>query len=87
MWVNKLKIAIIQKDAEAIDSLLDHMPEFDASKDLETITEVMYLFREASEVLYILQDETASSMQKIKKNINFLKANVSETKSRFSVTS
>ncbi|WP_415249782.1 hypothetical protein [Sulfurimonas sp.] len=84
MWLNKFKIAIIQKDADSLNILLDKVPSF---KNKEDIEQAMYLMKEGLEVLYILQDETVSSMRKIKKNINFLGTSLVDSSSSFSIKS
>ena len=69
MWLNNFKIAIIEKNTQNINKLLDEVPQF---KDIDEIEEVMYLMREASELLHTLKNETASTMSQLKKNIEFL---------------
>lgn len=69
MWLNRLKIAIIEKNTDEIDKLLDEVPEFSNKKAMQ---EAMYLMREASELLYSLKDETGEILSQIKKNIDFL---------------
>lgn len=69
MWLNNLKIAIVEKNTDNIDKLLDSVPKFEDLKEAES---AMYLLKEAAELLYILKDETAESMMKIKKNLEFI---------------
>ena len=69
MWLNNFKIAIIEKNTKNINKLLDEMPKF---KDIGEIEEVMYLMREASELLHALKNETVTTMSQLKKNIEFL---------------
>jgi hypothetical protein len=82
MWLKKLQIAIIEKDADAINALMDAVPEFKNSRDIET---AMYLLREAVELLYTLKDETALTMKQLKKNIDFLKSTQPQTKSKLNL--
>ena len=84
MWPSKFKIAIIQKDVDSIESLLDNVPTF---KNKEDIQHAMYLMKEGLEVLYTLQDETTSSMRKVKKNIDFLGISLVDSSSSFSIKS
>ena len=84
MWHNKLKIAIVNKDTDAIKNLLDGMPEF---SDISKIEEAMYLLKEASALAKTLQDEVSSSMKQIKQNINFLKSANLDTSSTLDITS
>ena len=71
MWTRKFQIAIIEKNTDELENLLSSMPEFDSVQEMES---VMYLLREAAELVYTLKDETALAMSQIKKNINFLKS-------------
>lgn len=69
MWLNSLKIAIVEKNTDKIDKLIDSIPKFN---DLKEVESAMYLLKEAMELLYTLKDETAESMMKIKKNLDFI---------------
>ncbi|MCK4737710.1 MAG: hypothetical protein KAT10_04050 [Sulfurimonas sp.] len=69
MWLSKLKIAIVEKDTDVLDKLLDEVPKF---TDVADAKEAMYLLREASILIHTLKDETSSSIKQIKKNIDFL---------------
>ena len=71
MWLTKLKIAIVEKNTDSLESLLDDIPEL---TEKEEVDQAIYLLREATELLYRLQDETKISMGKIKKNIAFLRS-------------
>ena len=71
MWLNKLKIAIVEKNVDALDKLLDNIPEFSDSKDIKT---TMYLLKEASEIFTSLRAEASASMKQIKANIKLLSA-------------
>ncbi|MCF6331192.1 MAG: hypothetical protein L3I99_06560 [Sulfurimonas sp.] len=76
MWLNRLKIAIVEKNTNEIDKLLDEVPEFSNKKAMQ---EAMYLMREASELLYSLKDETGEILSQIKKNIDFLNSTQTPT--------
>ena len=69
MWLTKLKIAIIEKDTDALDKLLDQSPEFKSKKEM---IEASYLLKEALEIVSALKDETSLILKKIKKNRDFL---------------
>jgi len=71
MWLNKLKIAIVEKNPDALAALLDDIPELSEAEDIQ---QAIYLLKEASELIYTLQDEAKVSMGKIKKNIAFLRS-------------
>ncbi len=71
MWLNKLKIAIVEKNTDILNELMDTLPQLENSKEIE---QALFLIREASELVHTLKDETSLSMKKIKKNIDFLKS-------------
>jgi len=79
MWIKKLQIAIIEKDADAINTLIETMPKFENIKDIES---AMYLLREANEIIHILKNETALTMKQLKKNIDFLESTQPQIKNR-----
>ena len=82
MWIKRLQIAIIEKNAEAIDTLMGETPEFENTRDIET---AMYLLREALELIYTLKDETAVTIKQLKKNINFLASTQTQTHNKLDV--
>ncbi|MDY0234045.1 MAG: hypothetical protein WCY85_03515 [Sulfurimonas sp.] len=82
MWINKLQIAIIERDAEAIDALMQETPKFENQKEIES---AMCLLREAMELIYTLKDETALTLKQLKKNIDFLKSTQTQTQNRLDV--
>ena len=71
MWLTKLKIAIIEKNTNSLDELLDNIPQL---KDAKEIEEAIYLLEEAKNLVSGLKDETSHSMQLIKKNLGFLRS-------------
>jgi predicted translin family RNA/ssDNA-binding protein len=84
MWLNELKIAIVQKDVEHLESLLNDIPQLEDSKEIES---GLYLLQEASKLMQTLQNETASSMQQIKKNLDFLNSATPNKHAKFDITS
>lgn len=71
MWLDKLKIAIIEKNTDNINKLLDETPEFSETKDIDS---AMHLIKEALTLVYMLKDETSATMKQLKKHMNFLSA-------------
>ena len=71
MWLTKLKIAIVEKNIQTLEKLLEDIPTLETKDEAQ---EALYLLREASELVYSLKDKTALSMRQIKKNIDFLKS-------------
>ena len=84
MWLNQLKVAVVQKDTELLSSLLDNIPTLEDAKDIET---TLYLLNEATTLTQELKDETATSMKQIKKNIDFLNSAVADKTAKFDITS
>jgi len=84
MWLTNLKIAIVEKNSDKINHLLDEVPQFENKFDME---EAMYLLREAAELVYKLKDETEHSMKQMKKNIDFLKSTQSPTPNKLDLRS
>ncbi|QOP44890.1 hypothetical protein [Sulfurimonas paralvinellae] len=84
MWLNQLKIAIVQQDVDLLNKLLDDIPTFD---DVDKIEEALYLLKEATQIVQGLQDETAESMKQMKKNIDFLKSTQVDKTAKFDITS
>ena len=69
MWLNELKIAIVEKNPQEIDRLVESMPMFD---DIEDMKNAAYLLKEANLLMMTLKDETATSLRKIKKTRDFI---------------
>jgi len=71
MWLNQLKIAIIEKDIERLSELMDTLPKLSKQEDIEI---ALSLIGEATKLVEGLRDGTNSSMLQIQKNISFLKS-------------
>jgi len=69
MWLNQLKVAIVQKDTLLLNKLLDDLPSF---KDADEIESTLYLLKEAMTVMQSLKSEVGHSLVQIKKNMKFL---------------
>ncbi len=82
MWLTKLKIAIIEKNTDALSALINDIPKLTNKKDIQ---EALYLSREALELLYTLKDETALNMSKIKKNLSFLRSTEVPTSTKLDI--
>ena len=80
MWLNKLKIAIIEKNTKDIDLLVETMPMFD---DIEDMQSAAHLLKEANILMMTLKDETADSLSKIKKTKDFMNSTHSTDSSFF----
>jgi len=84
MWLNKLQIAIIEKNTDKLNELLDIVPEFDNVEDMQKAS---YLLKEALKLMYELKDETSESMKQIKKNIDFLNSTHNAPKNKLDLKS
>ncbi|MEA3372131.1 MAG: hypothetical protein U9Q62_00430 [Campylobacterota bacterium] len=84
MWLTKLKIAIVEKNTDALAKLLEEMPEL---SDVQEMREAMYLLAEASELLHTLKDETAASMEQVQKNISFLRSTETQSSNKLDIKS
>ena len=84
MWLNHLKIAIVEKNTDRLNELMDEIPQLERKED---INQAIYLLKEATELVLTLQDETSASMKQMKKNIDFLKSTEHKTSNRLDIRS
>ena len=84
MWLTSLKIAIVEKNTDKINKLLDELPQLEDKADIE---QAIYLLREASELVHTLKDKTSASMKQMKKNIDFLKSTQVQTTNKLDIKS
>jgi hypothetical protein len=75
MWLRQFKIALVQRDSDTINTLLDEMPKF---TEVSQMKEAQFLLTQASDFISELQDETAHSMAQLKKNSNYLRSTNSD---------
>ena len=84
MWLNSLKIAIIEKNSEALERLLDEMPSF---TNLEDMKSAQALLKEANKFMLELKSATSASMIQMKKNIDFLGATTTPPSNKLDIKS
>lgn len=84
MWLTKLKIAIVERNPDALNKLLDDIPQLGEQKEIE---EAIYLLKEADRLIHTLKDETSASMKQIKKNLDFLRSNDIPTSKKLDIRS
>jgi hypothetical protein len=84
MWLKNFKLAILQKDAGKIASLLDEMPQFEKLDELE---EAAWLTKEALNVMTGLQEADKEAMLQIQKNIKFLKSTQPQASAKLDIKS
>jgi len=71
VWLTKLKIAIVEKNPNALSKLLSDVPQLENQKEIE---EALFLLREATALMKNLKEETQASMRQMKKNLDFLRS-------------
>jgi len=69
MWLKKLQIAVLEKDIDKLQKVLNEKPQVDSKAEAQ---EALYLLRDALELLHKLKDETAISLKKMEKMKDFL---------------
>ena len=84
MWINEFKIALIEKNTQKLEKLVDADLKFDS---IEEIEEAMYLIKEANKFFTKLKDETVISMNHLRKNIDFLRATQSPLENKIDIIS
>lgn len=71
MWLTNFKKAVILKEFETLNQLIDEMPPMDSLAEME---EAAYLLHHAKTLLEAEQSTTLGSIQQLKNTIDFLKA-------------
>ncbi len=75
-WLEKFKIAIIEKDFERLETLLDEMPEI---KDINQLRSAVSLINESKKLIAKEQKVLKENMSKIQKGKKFLNTYHQET--------
>ena len=70
MWLNQLKVAIVEKNTDKLNELMENLPQLESQEDLDS---AICLLKEATSLLTSLRDDTKTSMIQIEKSIKFLK--------------
>jgi len=78
IWINQLKIAIVEKNEERIEELIYELPQFDS---LEQMEEAAYMMQEAHTLLTKEKETLATKLLKIKKQKEFINSNIKHTSS------
>lgn len=71
MWLNNVKLAVINEDFVRLEALLEKMPE---DTPIEQMQEASYLLQEALKTLHVKKDEVASTLVQLQKNREFLQS-------------
>lgn len=80
MWLDRLKVAIVQQDTHLLEELLDDIPHLQTKEELDS---AVVLIEQAVAMVKRLQDETAESMQQIKKTKEFVTSTLRQKKHKF----
>jgi hypothetical protein len=83
MWLKAFTIAIVEKDIDKLNHLMDVIPEFDKKADIQS---AVALINEAKKLVETLRDDTQNSMIQMQKNIKFLKSTQAPTISKLDVS-
>ena len=73
MWLNNFKIALVQKDIASLEKLVNDIPKFETVEEME---QASVFIKQAIEIFVDLRDKTLVDMNKMKKNIKFLKSSI-----------
>jgi len=82
MWLTNLKIAVIEQNTDKLSKLMKDIPMLSNNKERE---EAIYLLKQATEFVSKLKNETAQSMKKIQKSLNFLKSTEHKTSAKLDI--
>jgi hypothetical protein len=84
MWLNELKIAIIEKNIKKMNVLMSDLPTLSSQEDLDS---AVHLLEAATALVTGLRDDTEASMKQMQKNINFLKSTQAPLTSKLDINS
>jgi rRNA maturation endonuclease Nob1 len=84
MWLNQLKIAIVEKNIEQLSALMDDLPKLTTPEDLDV---AINLLEEATALVTELRSDLSISMLQMQKNIKFLKSTQRGITSKFDMIS
>ena len=83
MWLKEFQIAIIEKNIEQIEELMQNVPKLNNREDIDS---AICLIDEAKSLVTQLRDNTQASMIQMKKNIDFLKVTQEKRTSSLDIT-
>jgi len=84
VWIKEFQLALVLKDVEKLNTLMDSVPNFTKTKEIDTL---LCLIQEARLLVSGLKDETKVSMVQMKKNIIFLNATNAPRASKLDIKS
>ena len=83
MWLKRLKIAVVQKDTKELEHLLDNIPKLTEKKEID---EGLCLLDAAKNIVEELQEEDATTMLQMRRNLDFLRSTQTNKSVKFDVT-
>jgi len=83
-WLNKLQIAIVEKNPQRIDELVADMPAFE---DVDEMQSAASLVQEALRLVHTLKDETGETLVKLQKHKDFLESTTNVSLNKLDITS
>jgi len=84
MWLKAFTIAIVERNTEKLNDLMETIPSFEKKTDIES---ALSLLQEATKLVESMKDETQTSMIQMQKNIKFLKATQAPRTSSLDISS
>lgn len=84
MWLNQLTIAIVEKNINKLNELMNNLPQLESKEEIDS---ALCLLAEAKSLVTSLKDDTKSSMIQIQKNIKFLKVTETPKPSKLDIRS
>lgn len=84
MWLDKLKIALVEKNTQKLSELMDSLPKLETQEQMQ---EALHLIAQAKELLEGFKEETQKSMTQIQNNKNFLKSTQERAATKLDITS
>ncbi len=82
MWLNDFKVALITKNIDNLQNLMNHFPEF---KTLDELQEVSWLIDDAKKQITALKHQTLLDMKNIKQTIAFVKSTMSQNEHKLDI--
>ncbi len=82
MWLNQLKVAIVEKNTDKLNELMENLPELETQEELDS---AVCLLSEATSLVTSLREDTKKSMIQMQKTIKFLKVTEAQKKSELNI--
>jgi len=87
MWLKALEIAIVEKDVQKIEALLNESLSHETFATVDEMKKAQYLLLEASKLLNELKNQSEATMKQLKKNMDFMKVSEQKSPNRLDIRS